>query len=319
MTLFLLIALPTLLVGYGIYELVDDNSDDGGDETLTGNDQANNIDGKNGNDLIAGLGGDDNIEGGTGNDVIDGGAGDDVVLAQQNNDTVNGGDGNDLLQGGQGTDSVSGDAGEDWIEGNAGDDTLDGGADADLLIGGSGSDDLAGGTGDDVLVGGSVVGTPLNLTDMAALRDGTPLAGLLTTDGEDEAQLRDDGVSDTLSGGDGDDLLVLGAGDAGAGGEGADTFAVLFDQAGDEETGPALITDLTDEDALVLMTRNDATPEITVSVDGDDALVSANGEILARVTGAGATLAAEAITIIPAPTINDLDPNYAEALVVDDQ
>jgi Ca2+-binding RTX toxin-like protein len=316
MTLFLLIALPSLLVGYGIYELVDDNSDDGGDETLTGNDQANDIDGKNGDDLIAGLAGNDNIEGGSGNDVLDAGADDDVVLGQQNNDTINGGDGNDLLVGGQGADAISGDDGDDWVEGDTGDDTLAGGADSDLLLGGSGSDMLDGGTGDDVLFGGSVVGTPLNLTDLSALRDGAELTDILSVPSDSTVGLRDDSEVDVLNGGDGDDLLVIGAGDTASGGEGADTFAIFADQVGrDDLTGdplfgdPALITDFDEDDALVVIAYEATPPEISVTVDGDDALVMAGGEFLARVTGAAETLTADAITLIPAPLVSDLDPN----------
>lgn len=310
---FLLFAIPGLLLGYGVYELVDDDDNDrtDNDQTLTGDEQANDIDGKSGNDLIAGLDGNDNIQGGSGNDTIDGGAGDDVIVAEQDNDVVSGGEGNDLLLGGTGDDAIDGGAGEDWVEGDAGNDTLDGGADTDLVIGGEGSDDLSGGTGDDALFGGTVAGTPLNLTDLIALRDGAELADVLNTTADSQAVFNDDNTADTLSGGEGDDLLILGADDTGSGGEGADTFAVLLDQA-DAETqtgGPALITDLADDDALVLMTNDNATPDITVVADGEDAIVSADGEIVARVTGAGNTLTAAAITIIPAPLISDLDPN----------
>lgn len=312
----LLFALPGLLLGYGIYELVDDSSSDNGDETITGNDQANNIDGKNGNDLIAGLGGNDNIEGGSGNDTIGGGTGDDVVVGELDNDVIIGGEGDDLLQGGQGADSVSGDAGEDWVEGDAGNDTLDGGADSDLVFGGRGSDQVSGGEGDDLLFGGKIAGTPLSLTEMVSLRDGEPLADILNSSTNNAALFRDDNEADTLNGGAGDDLLIVGAGDTAIGGEGEDMFSLLADQVGtDALTGdplfgdPALISDFTDEDSLVVITYNATSPVIDVTVDGDDALVTANGEFLARVTGAGATLNASDISIMPAPRVGDLDPN----------
>lgn len=75
-----------------------------GNDTVTGNDLANEIWGGRGNDRILGNGGNDDLNGGAGNDVLLGGIG---------NDTIRGGDGNDTITSGSGRDTILGGAGED--------------------------------------------------------------------------------------------------------------------------------------------------------------------------------------------------------------
>ncbi len=67
----------------------------GGHDYVTGNDQANHIDGGDGHDVINGEGGSDYLYGGTGNDIIDGGLGNDHLFAGAGYDTLNGGAGSD--------------------------------------------------------------------------------------------------------------------------------------------------------------------------------------------------------------------------------
>jgi Ca2+-binding RTX toxin-like protein len=77
-------------------------------DSLTGNDVANELRGEGGNDWIWGNAGDDVVNGGSGNDVIAGGTG---------NDDVIGGTGNDHLWGGANADDFIFDDswGDDWI------------------------------------------------------------------------------------------------------------------------------------------------------------------------------------------------------------
>lgn len=103
---------------------------------LSGDDRANVILGRDGNDWIDGQGGNDTLAGGTGHDWL------------------MGGDGNDLLLGGDDHDVLFGDAGNDQLYGNSGDDILFGGSGSDTLLGGEGGDMLFGSNGDDVLCGG---------------------------------------------------------------------------------------------------------------------------------------------------------------------
>lgn len=304
--------LPALLLSWGIYELIDSNSDED-DNSVTGTAEADDIDTKGGNDVVRGFGGDDNIEGGSGNDLLGGGDDDDVVLGQQGNDTISGGEGDDLLIAGRGDDEVVGSFGDDWVEGNEGDDTLGGDAGADLLIGGRGADEIAGGDDDDTLVGGIVAGTPLSFEDLKLLRDGTSLAELLDATDDTALTLRDDGDADSLFGGAGDDVLFLGAGDAGTGGEGIDTFVIMEKQAdrdaeGDLDPGPATVTALEDGETIGILSGDATDPEVTVTTDGDDALVSIDDVVLARVLGAGSTLTADDVVIIAAPTVGAVDP-----------
>ncbi|PIT56305.1 hypothetical protein BHC44_01200 [Snodgrassella alvi] len=80
------------------------------DRIIEGNDEANELFGTVGKDLMYGYGGNDILHGNKGNDLLDGG------------------DGNDILYG---------DAGDDQLFGGAGKDILEGGSGNDLLIGGS--------------------------------------------------------------------------------------------------------------------------------------------------------------------------------------
>ncbi len=144
-----------------------------GSDTLTGDSNANRLDGR---------GGDDSISGGDGNDTLNGEEGNDTINTGDGVDTANGGDGTDLLVidfGATGnnnnitiqgtTDDITQATGFDqfgdvktisgfeqaFLTGANGQDLLAGGALDDTLIGGDGFDTLNGGSGGaDVLQGG---------------------------------------------------------------------------------------------------------------------------------------------------------------------
>jgi Ca2+-binding RTX toxin-like protein len=94
-----------------------------------------------GNDTLTGSNGVNDIEGGAGNDRVDAGGGNDVVEGGAGLDTLLGGVGNDEILGGVGRDSLNGGAGVDTLTGcfdgaNGGRgeiDRLTGGAEADLF------------------------------------------------------------------------------------------------------------------------------------------------------------------------------------------
>ncbi|MFI7602333.1 calcium-binding protein [Actinoplanes sp. NPDC049681] len=125
-----------------------------GNDTLTGNEQSNYIDGGGGKDLIRGGAGNDLIgaEGSLGNTIY-GQAGDDYINAGDGNDMVWGGAGADFIYGESGNDKVYGEAGKDVVEGDEGNDDLRGGPDDDWLTGGAGNDKLFGEAGDDQIRG----------------------------------------------------------------------------------------------------------------------------------------------------------------------
>lgn len=123
-------------------------------------------------DLAFGFAGDDQVTGGLGDDILLMGSGDDIAI---------GGGGDDIVAGGSGADSLEGGDGADILAGGRGNDTVLGGAGEDILIDGLGADSVDGGAGKDIFI---------FIDD--ALKGTT-----------------DDGLTDTIQGGDGDDALVL--------------------------------------------------------------------------------------------------------------
>jgi Ca2+-binding RTX toxin-like protein/subtilisin-like proprotein convertase family protein len=164
-----------------------------GDDTLTGNSDAN---------ILSGGAGDDTLRGGLGDDFLDGGADVDTAVytssmaaSQITYDgasglfTISGPDGTDTLSDieffqfsdgtleaadltivalSDGDDVHAGDATDERIDGLAGDDEIDGAGGADALFGGDDDDTLTGGADDDRLVGGNGTDTAVfsgNRTD----------------------------------------------------------------------------------------------------------------------------------------------------------
>ena len=106
-----------------------------------------------------------------------------LLFGGDQNDTINGGTGNDIISGGMGDDYLFGGAGNDHLYGGAGNDHLYGGAGNDHLYGGAGNDFLDGGTGTNMLDGGAG-------NDVLVFHQG-----------------------DTINGGDGTDVLLVGGTD----------------------------------------------------------------------------------------------------------
>jgi hypothetical protein len=119
-------------------------------------------------------------------------------LANQNNglqgtvqdDILNGTQADDTISGRQGNDKIFGNSGQDVLSGNLNDDYLDGEKGQDIVIGGDGNDSLFGGLGNDVLKGdnGNDI---LTGVDINAINPGIE-------------------EIDTLTGGGGSDIFVLG-------------------------------------------------------------------------------------------------------------
>ncbi|MGF1524186.1 MAG: calcium-binding protein [Leptolyngbyaceae cyanobacterium] len=95
------------------------------DDKLRGDNQANEIFGGAGNDIIRGRGGDDELRGQGGNDNIKGNNGNDTIRGGGGNDVIDGGNGDDDLLGNNGNDRFVGSTGNDTIIGDAGFDTAD--------------------------------------------------------------------------------------------------------------------------------------------------------------------------------------------------
>ena len=175
---------------------------DAGSDTLYGDEGADTINGGADSDLIYAGDGTDNLNGGAGNDTVYAGAGDDTW---QFDDT-----GDDLLYGGAGNDVISGDLGNDTLYGDDGNDALEGHEGADFVFGGLGDDYISGADVNNIT-------TPANRT----------LTPTMNTDDGSSDYLDGGAGNDTLLGNGGRDTLIGGAGnDALIGGVGADVFTV---------------------------------------------------------------------------------------------
>ncbi|MBE0549088.1 MAG: hypothetical protein IH627_15855, partial [Rubrivivax sp.] len=98
--------------------------------------------GADGNDTLLNI---ENLRGSAFDDTLTGNDGANDIQARDGNDTVHGGGGNDVLLGEAGDDTLYGDAGDDYLDGWTGSDQLFGGEGADVLRGGLGDDTLDGG------------------------------------------------------------------------------------------------------------------------------------------------------------------------------
>jgi len=125
------------------------------------------------------------VEGLAGSDVLDGEAG---------SDRVRGGPGNDEMDGGRGEDRLSGGPGRDSLDGSEGSDVVRGGADDDFLADYDNGDLLLAGPGNDRAV---VASNDPGQEGLTRLRLGS---------GDDEVLVHDDGRTDVIDCGPGDDV-----------------------------------------------------------------------------------------------------------------
>ncbi|GGX61365.1 hypothetical protein GCM10007385_33070 [Tateyamaria omphalii] len=294
-------------------------------ETIDGTEGTDLLIGGEGEDTISGADSSDTIEGGVGNDLIEGDAGDDRLLGQADDDVIVGGAGDDTIAGGQGDDfaqgrggddRLTGSLGRDWLEGGDGSDTALAGFGEDTLVGGAGADSLEGGGGNDLIMGGDLSLIDLSPSDLAGLRDGTlsfvQAAGLGGIDDNIlEEPNAEDNAADTLSGGDGNDALLLGSGDIATGGAGEDEFGIFADALSGDQ-GPSTITDYVPGEDFIFVLADPEAPvaaNISVLTAGDDAIVALNGQPVTVVSGAAGLLSTDDIAFISGIPIPVLDPN----------
>lgn len=105
--------------------------------------------GGSGNDTLSGI---EAVFGSSYNDTLTGNDLDNYLEGQEGNDVLAGGKGNDMLYGDNGKDVLQGGDGDDWLYGGAGNDALLGGGGNDTLYVEGGSDKLTGGSGIDNFV-----------------------------------------------------------------------------------------------------------------------------------------------------------------------
>jgi hemolysin type calcium-binding protein len=143
-----------------------------GPDTLRGTHGDDNLLGKGGNDVLFALRGHDNLLGGSGKDWVLGGN-ERIPFGGEKN--LVGGPGNDGVVGGIDSDTLLGGTGSDYLLGDDGPDRVQGNEGRDLVEGGRGADRLSGGGSTDILISGPI----------------------------------EERVTNTLSGGAGDDIFVV--------------------------------------------------------------------------------------------------------------
>ncbi len=200
---------------------------------------------------------------------------DDPDVVQEEPETIIAGtEADDLIYGGDGDYIVNGGDGDDQLHGGDGSSTLNGEAGNDRLYAGDGFPDqsqntLNGGMGDDVIYGSN------------------------------EAE-------NNLNGDAGDDLIHIRGHDTATGGTGADSFAYSTEYG---DGALSTITDYNaDEDQIIVEHLVDETgtdgvpaPEITISVDGLNAVICLDGEECMVVQGAANSLTVEDILLRSSP------------------
>jgi serralysin len=267
------------------------------DTTYVGTDENDTFYGTVGADKALGLEGDDRLLGGNGNDALYGNEGVDVIEGGNGNDELVGGPGNDLLMGQPGADVLSGWKGNDFITGGEGADELYGNEGDDFLMGGNGADILKGGDGNDEIWGAELLNRDLTYDDLVVLSskgadvEYSDLDNLYFT-------ATDSDTGDIIDGGNGNDSIVLGNGDVATGGEGNDDFNVVsWINDGEEAT----ITDFTaGEDVIsVGFPMGDPSPTISLSADVNDAMLYADGQLIAVIKNGAGTVELGNIQLIP--------------------
>jgi Ca2+-binding RTX toxin-like protein/methionine-rich copper-binding protein CopC len=231
-----LINIDNLIGGSGNDSLTGNQRDNyiqgmGGNDLIVGGEGNNILDGGEGDDTITADNGNNKVVGGAGQDAITVGNGDNALYGDDGNDTIIAGNGNNHIYGGAGNDQILVGSGANTIDGGDGNDTITGEGGNDLIIGGAGTNILNGGAGSNTLsYAAATVPVTVSLAVTTAQATGYSIdtvsnfQNLIGGSGND--QLTGDANANTLQGGLGNDLLIGGAGnDIYVGGGGDDTVS----------------------------------------------------------------------------------------------
>jgi predicted extracellular nuclease len=239
--------------------------------------------GTSGNDVIDGRGGDDIFYAGEGNNILLGGAGNDIFYAGAGNDKFTGGEGNNTFYGGEGNNIFLAGSGNDVAFSGAGNDVFALGNGNNTIYAGEGNNRVTTGSGNDLIYAGAG-------RDVITAGDGNNTIYA----GEGNNQVITGSGNDLIYAGSGNDIINTGAGDdliyAGEGnnrisaGIGNDTVYVgsgsnlIFLDGG---LGSTTIYGFTSNDQISRGTGLTANSALTVTISGNDTLISAGSDLLA--------------------------------------
>jgi Ca2+-binding RTX toxin-like protein len=140
-----------------------------------------------------------------------------IQSALSGSDSLAGSSQADFLSGYGGNDTLVGNAGSDTLDGGSGNDTLNGASGADSLVGGAGNDiyvindtidfviEAAAGGGTDIIITSASITVPLNVEEV---RIAAGSSGLTITGSIGNETLFGNGLSNNISGGAGDDVIL---------------------------------------------------------------------------------------------------------------
>lgn len=213
------------------------------------------------------------------------------IEGQEGHDSLVGTDANDTILGFEGDDTIRGENGENYLRGFEGDDLIIGGSSRDIIGGEEGNDTIRAGTGDDFVLS----------------NEGNDRVDGEAGDDLIETHLGDD----TLIGGGGDDTLRPGRGDdLMSGGSGKDYFVI------GRLWGDDTITDFNlAEDILDFRGSGLDTADLTIAADGNNTVISNNGNSLTLVGVDAEEFSAVAADLILEP--GSITSHYADFNAVD--
>lgn len=263
-----------------------------GNDTLIGNDAANELRGNAGNDQLDGGAGDDVLLGGVGNNKLNGGEGSDTASFVGLSGAVTANLGNGTAQNGAGLDQLTS---IEHLLGGSGNDNLTGNSGANVLEGGAGNDTLDGTSGTDtVSYEHASGGVTLDLSNLGA--QNTVGAGTDTVRNFENVlgsayadTLRGDGLANTVDGANGADLLYGRAGDdklyGGLGNDrlqGDEGLDRMYGGAGDDTYIVLDSTDYAYEDAGQGTDRVNSAISLTLRANVENLTLTGTGDLFGK-------------------------------------